>query len=513
MTTAIAKTKPGPVKLTTPRAIEMQKVLQEELEVREVVRQFIGTQMAEGTDYGPMPGVKPKEGEPPRLVLFKPGAEKLFDLFRCKPVYRILAKSVEPAIGLYYYEIRCRAVLRETDVVLNEGLGSASSYESRYRYRAGERTCPTCKKVATLRRSATEFYCWRRLDGCGATYALDAPTILEQKVGRVQNPDLADVANTVLKIAKKRAQVDAAIGLARVSDLFTSDLEDLPLLEVALPGGAPVATEAKPPAATPTTVNEPARQAATTQPARQEAQRPPAPTPVPDEMERARAFARAARDRQIFDGAMATGIAAKAFHGWAETILTHTYSTNGEWTDGDRQVLEDEVVARRELSGGNGVAPANGAGAPPKPAPSATANGENLSPAQKAARTRRQRLEAARSEAVRADRTPLTVAAPAAKTQAEPTRVTDTAERDRQIFDEALATGLSREAFHGWAEKMIGRRYSSNADWTEDDRCHLEEDLLARREEMKRINGRENLQNSPSPSRNGSGRLVPVKQP
>ncbi len=475
MTTAIAKTKPGPVKLTTPRAIEMQKVLQEELEVREVVRQFIGTQMSEGTDYGPMPGVKPKEGEPPRLVLFKPGAEKLMDLFRCKPVYRILAKSVEPSIGLYYYEIRCRAVLRETNVVLTEGLGSASSYESRYRYRAGERTCPACAKVGTIRRSATEFYCWRRLDGCGATWALDAQAILDQKVGKVQNPDLADVANTVLKIAKKRAQVDAAIGLARVSDLFTSDLEDLPLLEVAAP-----ATEAKPPAATPITVNEPARQATTTQPARQEAQRPPAP--IPDEMERARAFARAARDRQIFDGAVATGIAAKAFHGWAETILTHTYSTNGEWTDGDRQVLEDEVVARRELSGGAVVAPVSGAGAPPKPPPPATANGENLSPAQKAARTRRQRLEAARSEAVRADRTPLTVAAPAAKAQAEPTRVTDTAERDRQIFDEALATGLSREAFHGWAEKTIGRLYSSNADWTENDRVVMEEDLLARRE-------------------------------
>jgi hypothetical protein len=227
-------------------------------------------------------------------------------------------------------------------------------------------------------------------------------------------------------------------------------------------------------------------------------------------MEKARAFAREARDKQIFDNAVATGIAANAFHGWAETILARTYATNGEWTDGDRQILEDEIVARRELSGGVRVAPVSGAGIPPKPAPSATANGENLSPAHKAARTRRQRLEAARLQAVSAGRPPI---APVTKAQPEPTRVMDTAERDRQIFDEALATGLSREAFHSWAEKTIGRLYSSNADWTENDRLVMEEDLLARREEMKRINSRETLQNSPSPSRNGSGRLVPVKQP
>jgi hypothetical protein len=38
----------------------------------------------------------------------------------------------------------------------------------------------------------------------------------------------ADVANTILKMAKKRAQVDAVITCTAASDIFTQDIEDLP---------------------------------------------------------------------------------------------------------------------------------------------------------------------------------------------------------------------------------------------------------------------------------------------
>jgi len=36
------------------------------------------------------------------------------------------------------------------------------------------------------------------------------------------------VANTILKMAKKRAQVDAVITATAASDIFTQDIEDLP---------------------------------------------------------------------------------------------------------------------------------------------------------------------------------------------------------------------------------------------------------------------------------------------
>ncbi|MBN1442849.1 MAG: hypothetical protein JXA90_09070 [Planctomycetes bacterium] len=96
-------------------------------------------------------------------------------------------------------------------------------------------------------------------------------------------------------------------------------------------------------------------------------------------------------------------------------------------------------------------------------------------------------------------------------TQAEKARAMATAARDKQIFDEAIATGLSRDGFHAWAERIIGRPYSSNGDWTEDDRCHLEDELLARGAKVAQMAKRENLQNSPTLSRNGSGRPVPAE--
>jgi len=45
--------------------------------------------------------------------------------------------------------------------------------------------------------------------------------------GKAENPDIADVYNTVLKIAKKRAHVDAIITVTAASDIFIQDVEDL----------------------------------------------------------------------------------------------------------------------------------------------------------------------------------------------------------------------------------------------------------------------------------------------
>jgi hypothetical protein len=231
MSTAIQKHQPGTLQIKTQRAADMLLVLQEEGEVRALVRQFVKEQMVEGTDYGIIPGTKD-------TTLLKPGSEKLFDLFRCRPEYEFIERTVDVGAGLYAYEIRCKAVGRETGTVINEGMGSASSYESRYRYRNGERTCPRCAK-ATIIKGKEEYgggwVCFAKKGGCGAKWGDDAPEITGQQVGKVTNPDLADVANTVLKIAKKRAQVDCAIGLARVSDLFTQDLEDLPTVTVSEP--------------------------------------------------------------------------------------------------------------------------------------------------------------------------------------------------------------------------------------------------------------------------------------
>ena len=56
---------------------------------------------------------------------------------------------------------------------------------------------------------------------------------MSQVAGRVENSDLADTYNTVLKMAKKRALVDATLTATAASDIFTQDLEDYTPPEVA----------------------------------------------------------------------------------------------------------------------------------------------------------------------------------------------------------------------------------------------------------------------------------------
>jgi len=56
---------------------------------------------------------------------------------------------------------------------------------------------------------------------------------VSQPAGRVENTDLADTYNTVLKMAKKRALVDATLTATAASDIFNQDLEDYTPPEVA----------------------------------------------------------------------------------------------------------------------------------------------------------------------------------------------------------------------------------------------------------------------------------------
>ena len=55
----------------------------------------------------------------------------------------------------------------------------------------------------------------------------------------------ADVANTILKMAKKRALVDAVLTITAASDIFEQDIEDLPEgVEGAAPAPSPTAEKA-----------------------------------------------------------------------------------------------------------------------------------------------------------------------------------------------------------------------------------------------------------------------------
>jgi len=210
----------------TARVVAMRQVLSEESEMRGMVKVYVGTHMLDGTDFGKIPGTV-------RPTLLKPGAEKLLDLFRATPRFALVHREedFDRGFGFCHYIFRVRLVSRSNpSEVLAEGFGSANSREARYRWRQGGRKCPTCGKEAIIK-GKDEFgggwICFAKKGGCGGKWPDGAQEIEKQETGRIENDDVATLFNTILKMAKKRALVDGAIALARCSDLFTQDVEDL----------------------------------------------------------------------------------------------------------------------------------------------------------------------------------------------------------------------------------------------------------------------------------------------
>lgn len=203
------------------RVDAMRLTLQEEASIHRMVGQYMAQQMVKGTDYGEIPGTE-------KPTLLKPGAEKLVALFRCTPKCSLLKMEEDFERGFFNYVVRVR-LYSDGGKLLAEGLGSANSREGRYRWRSANRKCPRCSKE-TIIRGKEEYgggwLCFAKKGGCGAKYKAGDQAIEWQAHGQVENDDIATLANTILKMAKKRALVDGAIALARCSDLFTQDVED-----------------------------------------------------------------------------------------------------------------------------------------------------------------------------------------------------------------------------------------------------------------------------------------------
>lgn len=183
----------------------------------------------DGGDYGAIPGAGSKK------VLLKSGADKLCELYGLYDEYDIEAQENFDT-KLFYYKVKCVLKSRRDDSVVGTGLGSCSTFESKYRWRDSQRVCPKCG-AATIMFGKEEYIkadgygyylCFKKKGGCGATFKKGDSEIESQTVGRVENPDIMDTVNTVLKMAKKRAKIDAVIGVTRSSGIFTQDLEDVP---------------------------------------------------------------------------------------------------------------------------------------------------------------------------------------------------------------------------------------------------------------------------------------------
>lgn len=194
---------------------EVKELLERFNKIRKVQR----AAMVEGIHYGKVPGTD-------KPALLKPGAEMLCLLFHLDPQF-----STKETWDGEHLEcvVTCTLYNAQTEKRLGSGIGSCSTKESKYAWRKAERLCPECQKPAIIK--GKEEYgggwvCFKRKNGCGAKFRDGDKAIESQEVGRVPNPDIADMYNTVRKMACKRAHVAASLFVTGGSALFTQDVEE-----------------------------------------------------------------------------------------------------------------------------------------------------------------------------------------------------------------------------------------------------------------------------------------------
>lgn len=168
-----------------------------------LTQQFFREVMVEGQDYGKVPGTD-------KPTLLKPGAEKFCELYGFAPTIKVdEEKSWET--GRYRARVTVTLARRHTGEVVADGVGEANTMEARYRFR----WVPEWKARA------------EGIDTSGLRFRERENAKGKYREYRVENDDPWTLWNTVLKMAKKRALVDAVLSATRSSGIFTQDTEDL----------------------------------------------------------------------------------------------------------------------------------------------------------------------------------------------------------------------------------------------------------------------------------------------
>lgn len=116
-------------------------------------------------DFGVIPGTN-------KPTLLKPGAEKIQMLFGVTSEYEVTERIQDYDKGFFAFTVCCK--IYKNDMKITEGVGHCNTREKKY-----------------------------------------------------VNQDPYTLANTCLKMAKKRAQIDATLTIASLSEVFTQDMEDL----------------------------------------------------------------------------------------------------------------------------------------------------------------------------------------------------------------------------------------------------------------------------------------------
>lgn len=164
--------------------------------VQEVMRAV----MKPDVHYGKIPGTD-------KPTLYKAGAEVLCMVFRIAASYQVEDLSTAETVR---YRVTCTGTHQITGAVLGSGMGEASSGEEKYKWRKAYKE----EFEVTPANMRREKKGWDKIKK-------QAYSIFQVRT------EPADLANTILKMANKRANMAMVLNVTAASDCFAQDLEDM----------------------------------------------------------------------------------------------------------------------------------------------------------------------------------------------------------------------------------------------------------------------------------------------
>jgi hypothetical protein len=188
-----------------PRRESAPISVQDTLQTARTIQTVMQSVMKENVHYGIIPGCK-------QPSLYKAGSEALLSTFRIavEPIVEeFTSRDDRGRVREIRYRVKCVGRHIGTNYEVGYGVGECSTGEDKY--------------------------AWRRAV-CDEEYEAADETDRRIKWGKWQNKvqqtkqirvSPADMSNTVLKMAKKRAQIDLTLTALGCSDIFAQDLEDL----------------------------------------------------------------------------------------------------------------------------------------------------------------------------------------------------------------------------------------------------------------------------------------------
>ena len=187
---AVTKTETGALATTTGSGrMAVADIISHVAMVQEVMKAV----MKPDVHYGVIPGTD-------KPTLYKQGAEVLCMAFRVSDTYSVEDLSTPDMVR---YRVTCTGSHQISGTVLGTGMGEASSGEEKYKWRKA----------------------WD--DEFDAT----PENLRRVKMGKYKTKqvrtDPADLANTILKMANKRAKIAMTINVTACGDMFGQDLEDM----------------------------------------------------------------------------------------------------------------------------------------------------------------------------------------------------------------------------------------------------------------------------------------------